>query len=72
MNSNPVKIPNKSLFKIEEVCELIDVKPYVLRFWESEFTEIKPLASSNGQKICLLYTSPSPRDRQKSRMPSSA
>ena len=25
-----------------------------------------------GFKICLLYTSPSPRDRQKSRMPSSA
>ena len=25
-----------------------------------------------GVKICLLYTSPSPRDRQKSRMPSSA
>ena len=27
---------------------------------------------SKGLKICLLYTSPSPRDRQKSRMPSSA
>ena len=27
---------------------------------------------SNLQEICLLYTSPSPRDRQKSRMPSSA
>ena len=26
----------------------------------------------HGTKICLLYTSPSPRDRQKSRMPSSA
>ena len=28
--------------------------------------------ASNESKICLLYTSPSPRDRQKSRMPSSA
>ena len=28
--------------------------------------------SSNGVNTCLLYTSPSPRDRQKSRMPSSA
>ena len=27
---------------------------------------------NNGMRICLLYTSPSPRDRQKSRMPSSA
>ena len=26
----------------------------------------------NGVEVCLLYTSPSPRDRQKSRMPSSA
>ena len=30
------------------------------------------LAADRIQKICLLYTSPSPRDRQKSRMPSSA
>ena len=31
-----------------------------------------PLLSNPGQIACLLYTSPSPRDRQKSRMPSSA
>ena len=31
-----------------------------------------PLALLTGPTICLLYTSPSPRDRQKSRMPSSA
>ena len=31
-----------------------------------------PGASVTSIKICLLYTSPSPRDRQKSRMPSSA
>ena len=28
--------------------------------------------ANEGYRICLLYTSPSPRDRQKSRMPSSA
>ena len=32
----------------------------------------KDLTLEDGQKACLLYTSPSPRDRQKSRMPSSA
>ena len=32
----------------------------------------KLLYASRGNYICLLYTSPSPRDRQKSRMPSSA
>ena len=31
-----------------------------------------PPSSSSSAKLCLLYTSPSPRDRQKSRMPSSA
>ena len=44
----------------------------------SEFTELKPekkglFSDKNGNAyICLLYTSTSPRDRQKSRMPSSA
>ena len=32
----------------------------------------KPLSGVPAFKVCLLYTSPSPRDRQKSRMPSSA
>ena len=30
------------------------------------------MITNEGSKVCLLYTSPSPRDRQKSRMPSSA
>lgn len=44
-------IPEKSVFKMNEVCELTGVKPYVLRFWESEFVEIEPLSSTNGQKL---------------------
>lgn len=50
MNS-PIEIPNKSSFKINEVCALTGVKSYVLRFWESEFTEIAPLVSSAGSKL---------------------
>lgn len=46
-----IKIPNKSHFKANEVCTLTGVKPYVLRFWESEFNEIDPLTSSSGQKL---------------------
>ena len=46
-----IEIPNKSSFKQEEVCELTGVKPYILRFWESEFDQICPLTSSSGQKI---------------------
>jgi DNA-binding transcriptional MerR regulator len=47
----PIEIPNKSSFKINEVCALTGVKSYVLRFWESEFTEIAPVMSSSGQKL---------------------
>ena len=38
----------------------------------SSVADRTPIWSPKGDKICLLYTSPSPRDRQKSRMPSSA
>ncbi|AYF45044.1 MerR HTH family regulatory protein [Halobacteriovorax sp. BALOs_7] len=44
-------IPQKSLFKLDEVCTIVGVKPYVLRFWESEFEEVSPLVSSTGQKL---------------------
>ena len=47
----------------------------VLEFEESDLTVLAAavaLVDSGGGWICLLYTSPSPRDRQKSRMPSSA
>jgi DNA-binding transcriptional MerR regulator len=49
--STTIEIPNKSLFKMNEVCGLTGVKPYVLRFWESEFEEINPILSSAGQKL---------------------
>ena len=39
---------------------------------EKEDDENKPLTEVEDPRTCLLYTSPSPRDRQKSRMPSSA
>ncbi len=43
-------IPQKSFFKLDEVCELLNVKPYILRFWETEFPEIQPLLNASGQK----------------------
>lgn len=46
-----IEIPNKSAFKLNEVCSITGVKPYVLRFWESEFDEIEPISSSTGQKL---------------------
>ena len=46
-----LSIPHKSHFKLNEVCSITGVKPYVLRFWESEFEEIAPILSSSGQKL---------------------
>ena len=46
-----LEIPNKSSFKFDEVCRLTKIKPYVLRFWESEFYDIAPITSASGQKI---------------------
>ena len=46
-----LQIPNKSQFKVDEVCSLTGIKPYVLRFWESEFEEISPEVSDDGKKL---------------------
>lgn len=44
-------IPNKSNFKFQELTPITGVKPYVIRFWETEFPEIDPVNSDSGQKI---------------------
>lgn len=44
-------IPNKSNFKFQELTPITGVKPYVIRFWETEFPEIAPINSENGQKL---------------------
>lgn len=44
-------IPDKLYFKIGEVSDLVGVKPYVLRYWESEFKEITPVKSSSNQRL---------------------
>src|ERR1043166_2892791 len=36
-------IPAKRYFTIGEVSDLCGVKPYVLRYWEQEFTQLKPM-----------------------------
>ncbi len=38
-----LSLPDKLYFKIGEVSEIIGVKPYVLRYWETEFREITPI-----------------------------
>lgn len=41
----------KLYYKIGEVCELTGLKPSVLRFWEKEFRQLRPIKSSGGQRL---------------------
>lgn len=42
-NNELPPIPNKQYFKIGEVAELCNVKQHVLRYWEKEFPQLKPV-----------------------------
>jgi DNA-binding transcriptional MerR regulator len=44
-------IPDKLYFRIGEVAKLCQVQAYVLRFWESEFPQLKPNKSGTGQRL---------------------
>jgi len=46
-----VIIPEKLYFRIGEVAELCRLPAYVLRFWETEFPQLKPVKSSTGQRM---------------------
>jgi DNA-binding transcriptional MerR regulator len=48
MTSN---IPERLFYRIKEVCSLTGLKPHVLRYWEQEFKDIKPLKSAKGQRL---------------------
>jgi DNA-binding transcriptional MerR regulator len=45
------EIPNKLYFRIGEVAKLAGIKPYVLRFWESEFNGLGPKKSGTGHRL---------------------
>ena len=47
----PSEIPEKLYFKIGEVSKLADVAPHVLRYWENEFTSIKPKRAGSKQRL---------------------
>jgi DNA-binding transcriptional MerR regulator len=46
-----VVIPSKLYFRIGEVAQLCTLPAYVLRFWETEFPQLKPIKSSTGQRM---------------------
>jgi DNA-binding transcriptional MerR regulator len=47
----PPTIPDRLYFKIGDVAELCGVETYVLRFWESQFPQLKPNKSGTGQRL---------------------
>jgi DNA-binding transcriptional MerR regulator len=51
VKTDDVLIPDKLYFRIGEVADLCRLPAYVLRFWESEFPQLKPVKSSTGQRM---------------------
>jgi DNA-binding transcriptional MerR regulator len=45
------EIPDKLYFRIGEVARLAGIKPYVLRFWETEFPPLGPKKSGTGHRL---------------------
>jgi DNA-binding transcriptional MerR regulator len=51
VQENTPEIPDKLYFRIGEVSRLAGIKPYVLRFWESEFPALGPKKSGTGHRL---------------------
>ena len=51
MAITPEEIPDKLYFRIGEVARLAAIKPYVLRFWETEFPVLDPKKSGTGHRL---------------------
>ncbi|HEY5611475.1 MAG TPA: MerR family transcriptional regulator [Thermoanaerobaculia bacterium] len=43
--------PERRTYKIGEVCRVADLQPYVLRYWETEFSVLAPNKSGGGQRL---------------------
>ena len=45
------KVPEKQIFKIGEVCEMLQVETHTLRYWEMEFEDLNPQKNPMGQRV---------------------
>jgi DNA-binding transcriptional MerR regulator len=45
------QLPDKLYFKIGEVADIVGVKPYVLRYWETEFSVVKPAKTRSKHRL---------------------
>lgn len=48
---DPPTIPDRLYFKIGDVARICDVETYVLRFWETQFPQLRPNKSGTGQRL---------------------
>ncbi len=48
-----VPFPDKLFYKIGEVSRIVGVEPYVLRYWETEFSFLKPRKNKSGQRVYI-------------------
>ena len=46
-----LEIPNRSLFRQPEVCEIASIQPYVLRSWEAEFPDLGVAKTAGGPRV---------------------
>ncbi len=51
MSLPTAEIPNRSLFRQPEVCEIAQVQPYVLRSWEAEFPDLGVAKTEGGPRV---------------------
>ena len=47
----PERIAEKEYYSIGEVCEIADLKPHVLRYWESQFSSLRPTKNRAGNRV---------------------
>lgn len=47
----PQAIPRKEFYKIGDIAQYLEVKPYVLRYWETEFSILSPQKTGGNQRV---------------------
>src|SRR5262249_8785476 len=45
------RVQKRLYYKIGEACKALDIQPYVLRYWETEFPALSPSKSRSGQRV---------------------
>jgi DNA-binding transcriptional MerR regulator len=50
-NGHQETVPEKNLYRIGEVSRITDTKPFVLRYWETEFPTLQPVKSPKGHRL---------------------